>query len=132
MGLTSIEYEIMSYFWEREEPIYFSEILSYFNDVKKKNWAKTTLHTYLTTLIRKGLLSSDKAEYKHSYTAAITKEELARIVSHKFIDRSFNSSLKSFLISFTESTPLTPEEIEELHQILDSMLPSGREKTDSD
>lgn len=52
-GLSELEYQLMQLFLENKEPIGFSEVIHYCNDVKHLNWAATTLHTYLTRLIAK-------------------------------------------------------------------------------
>lgn len=122
LGLTSVEYELMLYFWGNDKPVYFSEILHYFNEIKGKSWAKTTIHTYLTTLIRKGLLRYDSKGYKHCYEAVVSKAELAHEAAQSFVNSSFNGSVKDFLVSLTQNKPMTCEEVTELHQILDEIV----------
>lgn len=119
IGLTDIEYELMSLFWGRREPATFSEILEYCNEEKGFNWAKTTAHTHLTRLVQKGLLSMGKRGAKRTYYAIVTREEQARVSAEEFVKDSFSGSLKEFLVSFAGNNALTREDIEELRRTLD-------------
>lgn len=58
-GLSNIEYEIMGFFWHRDEPASFKEILDYFNTEKGMNWKKQTLGTYLSNLRKSGMIEAD-------------------------------------------------------------------------
>ncbi|MDE6947684.1 MAG: BlaI/MecI/CopY family transcriptional regulator [Anaeroplasmataceae bacterium] len=58
-GLSNIEYEIMEFFWHRDEPASFKEILDYFNTEKGMNWKKQTLGTYLSNLRKSGMIEAD-------------------------------------------------------------------------
>lgn len=121
-GLSDIEYELMSFFWDSDGPVTFSEVLTFCNEKQGRNWAKTTAHTYLTRLVQKGLLNTCHPGTKRAYYAAISKNELAHTSAQEFINTSFSGSLKNFLVSLTGNQPISPEEAKELHQILDQIV----------
>lgn len=125
-GLSDIEYELMTFFWEIKKPVTFSEVLDYCNQTKNWNWAKTTAHTHLTRLVKKKLLGiHDAPGVRRSYFAKITKEELAQVSALEFVNSSFSGSLKSFLLSLVPNKTLTQEEANELHEILDQLVKSN-------
>ncbi len=119
-GLSSIEYELMKLFWSSGSPVPFAEVMSYCKDVMKKDWAQTTLHTYLTRLIKKGILSSERKGYKRSYYAKINEQELSHIYAERFLKESYNGSVKNLLLSLTYKTKFSQSEVDELKQLLDA------------
>ncbi len=118
-GLSEIEYEFMELFWNSSQPLPFSAIVEYCNTQKGHNWAQTTIHTYLTRLIQKGVLISIQNGRKLSYQASVTEGELSGIWAAKFVETSFGGSVKKFLLSLTQKTRLSKEEVQELQQILE-------------
>jgi len=46
-GLSDTELEIMEMIWSSKCPIYFNQILDFFNN-NGKDWKKQTLHTHLS------------------------------------------------------------------------------------
>ena len=41
-GLSHTEFAIMEFFWQKDTPVPFKEILDYFNTEKGMNWKKQT------------------------------------------------------------------------------------------
>lgn len=58
-GLSETEYELMEFFWESDRKLSFREILDYFNEIKKKDWKKQTLSSFLTILQKEGHIKTD-------------------------------------------------------------------------
>lgn len=121
-GLSEYELDLMKFIWDSEHPLSFAELMNYCNKKKNYNWAKTTLHTYLTRLIQKGVLSCDKSLHKHLYAPKLTEQELSHLYAEQFVREAYNGSIKDLLLSFTYNTPLSKEEIAELQTILDNNL----------
>lgn len=119
-GLSQIEYEFMELFWRSAQPLGFADVKVYCTEEKGHSWTKTTIHTYLTNLIGKGMLASSKESYRHTYWAVVSKEELIHRWSSRFVETSFNGSLKNLLVSFSYGKKLSREECDELHRFLDS------------
>ena len=125
-ALSDIEFELMLFFWDLENPVTFAEILRFCNEEKKWDWAKTTAHTYLTRLMNKGLLSMNHtAGTRRTYFARISREEFMRSSAQSFLDTVFSGSVKNFLLALTPSgSAFTRSEAEELHEILDRLTES--------
>lgn len=119
-GLSELEYALMQYFWKNNHSLSFAEVLDYCNNELHYNWAKTTLHTYLTRLIKKGVLHFERKGYRHSYYPELTEQELAHKYATNFVDSSFGGSLSNLLISLTYNAELSDSDIEELKKIIDN------------
>ncbi|HIS30367.1 MAG TPA: BlaI/MecI/CopY family transcriptional regulator [Candidatus Limivivens intestinipullorum] len=121
-GLTEIETELMELFWSRDTSFTFSEILHYCNEVKGHGWAQTTVHTFLTRLIQKGVLESGRKGYKRFYYAAVSREELAHQYASRFVEESYGGSVKNLLVSLNYHSGLSKDELLELRRLLDQEL----------
>lgn len=120
-GLSEIEYELMNYFWSNGT-LSFLEILEYCNDKCHYNWAKTTLHTYLTRLIKKGVLNADFVGHRKFYSPKISKEELAQRYAEQFLKKDFGGSISQLLLSLTYKSKLSEGEVAELKKIIDENI----------
>lgn len=120
-GLSETEHELMKYFWASDQPLSFAKI---YEHCKEQNygWAQTTLHTYLTRLIKKGVLHSDRNGYKRSYYPEITEAELAHNYATHIVDDFYGGSIANLMVSLTYHADLAKEDVEELKQILNNNL----------
>lgn len=121
-GLSEIETELMEFFWETNRPLPFPEVMRYCNEVKGHGWATTTVHTYLTRLIQKGVLTADRTGYKKSYHPRLSKDALAHEYANRFIEKSYEGSVKNLLIALTYQTKLSREEVQDLKDLLDQAI----------
>lgn len=117
--LSKMEYNLMKYFWNTNAPVSFSEVEKYCNTELHYGWAQPTLHTYLTRLVKKGILHSEGKGYKckRSYYPELTEQELAHKYATDFVDNTFNGSISDLLVSLTYNTKLSESDIEELKNI---------------
>ena len=108
-GLSKMEYNLMKYFWNTNAPVSFSEVEKYCNTELHYGWAQPTLHTYLTRLVKKGILHSEGKGYKckRSYYPELTEQELAHKYATDFVDNTFNGSISDLLVSLTYNTKLS-------------------------
>ena len=121
-NLSDTEYQIMQLFWKKTEPLPFNEILKYCNEELQLNWAVGTAQTYLNRLVLKGVLKTNNKRYRKLYSAQLSEEELAQKYAQQFVDDSFGGSLKNFLVSFTQGTQLSQNDVNELIDILHSNI----------
>lgn len=126
--LSETEYLLMKFIWGSNHPLSFFEIYYYCNEELHLDWAQTTAHTYLTRLIKKGILACDRKGYKKLYYARLTEEELSHTCANEFVKEYYHGSIRSFLASFTYEENLSLEEVEELKQLLDSKASKESQK----
>lgn len=117
-GLSDTELELMELFWQTTTPLSFKEILDYCNEHLNKNWKKQTLNTYLSNMVKSGLLSVCTESRHHTYAASCTKDELRKNWTKSLVRDHFDNSIGKFVASFTGGKKLTEEEKEELKKLL--------------
>ena len=83
-------------------------------------WSRTTVHTYLTRMMGKGLVSADEHSPRR-YSAAVTLEECAAQEERSLMDRAYGGSAGKLAAAFLRSASLTREERDELRRLLDEM-----------
>lgn len=101
-GLSHTEFAIMEFFWQKDTPVPFKEILDYFNTEKGMNWKKQTLGTYLSNLRRSGLIDADDKSSKYNmYYYKCSRSELIQNWTKKMVKDSFDGSISNFVTAFT-------------------------------
>ena len=118
-GLSHTEFAIMEFFWQKDTPVPFKEILDYFNTEKGMNRKKQTLGTYLSNLRRSGLIDADDKSSKYNmYYYKCSRSELIQNWTKKMVKDSFDGSISNFVTAFTGGKKLSPEEAENLKKLL--------------
>ena len=90
-------------------------------DLAKKSeevlgWKKTTSYTVLKRLCEKGIFQTVKG----TVTSLMSRQEFYSVRSENFVKETFDGSLPAFFAAFTARKALTPEEIAELRDMIDS------------
>ena len=106
------EYRFCLILWEHE-PITSSELVKLCADQFK--WKKSTTYTVIKRLSQRGVLKNENA----IVTSLVSKDEVQKEESRKFIEKNFNGSLPSFIASFISSKALSYEEIAEIRTLID-------------
>ncbi len=114
------EYEFACVVWENE-PIPSGELAKLC--MERLNWKRTTTYTVLKKLCDRGILKNENAVV----TANIKKEMVQRKESERFIEKLFNDSLSSFIVSFAKERRLSEQELKEIKEWIDS-YERGNEK----
>ena len=88
-------------------------------------WAINTVRTLLTRLVGKGALSTNENSLGvRQYSPALDREALVRAESQSFLDRVFKGAPQPLLVHFASESKLTPDEVEQLKQLLDESVAS--------
>ena len=111
------ELEIMKVIWAQDEPI---NTLQIGEAVEERGWKRTTISTFLTRLVEKGALSSEKRGKQYYYSALVSKEEYTKSQTGNLIKNLFGGSIKAFAASLFESDELSDDDIRELKAIIGS------------
>jgi predicted transcriptional regulator len=78
-------------------------------------WKKSTTFSILKFLINKGLAQNQESLVSMLYS----REEFDAHQSIEYVDDAFDGSLPSFVAAFTSSRRLTPEQAEQIRQLID-------------
>lgn len=116
ISIGSAELEIMKVIWKAKAPITSLDIGK---EVEDKGWKKTTIATFLTRLVEKGVLSADKQGKLYYYTPLISEKEYRKSQTKNLIKTLYNGSVRDFAVSFFEEQKLSDKDIQELKAIFE-------------
>lgn len=110
LGVIEARYADM--IWNNE-PVTSSELVKMTE--KEFNWKRTTAHNVLRRLIDKGLFRNENG----LVTSVISREEFYSKQSKQYVEDAFAGSLPAFIAAFTQNAKLTPQEAEEIRDMID-------------
>lgn len=84
-------------------------------------WSRNTVFTYLTRMEAKGLVSIDKEGYPRKYRAALSREDCQAQARDSFLRNVYQGAAGDLIAAFLKEKPISPEEREQLRQLLDEM-----------
>ncbi len=87
----------------------------------QKKWTRNTVHTYLTRMETKGLVSICRDTDPHTYTAAVTREACARQERNNLLNRVYGGAAGDLVAAFLKESHITAEERDALKKLLDEM-----------
>ena len=112
LKLCDSDYRFMQVVWEYA-PIPSGELVKRCDE--ELGWKKSTTYTVIKRLSQRGVLKNENA----IVTSLVSKDEVQKEESRKFIEKNFNGSLPSFIASFISSKALSYEEIAEIRTLID-------------
>lgn len=118
LRLGKVEARFAELIWNNE-PIASGELVRLCD--KAFGWKKSTTYTVLKRLCERGIFQNEGG----IVTSQMTKAEFEASQSEKFVEENFSGSLPAFFAAFTSSKKLSPEELEEIRQMIDAY---GREE----
>lgn len=98
--------------WERE-PVASGELVKICQ--KELQWKKPTTYTVLRKLCEKGIFVNNDG----IVTSLISREDFYAAKSERFVEETFDGSLPAFIAAFTSHKSLSPEEADEIQQMID-------------
>jgi predicted transcriptional regulator len=111
-GIGSLEADILAIVWEHDR----TTVRDVYETLRERRQiAYTTVMTVMNNLVKKGLLTQDKANIAYVYTPAIPGRKVAHIVLDSVVDRLLrgqNNVAVSHLLGLEGE--LTPAQLEEL------------------
>jgi BlaI family transcriptional regulator, penicillinase repressor len=87
-----------------------------------------TVQTLLQRLERKKLVTRDRREFAHTFTAAVSREELAGDQLEALAAKLTDGSMVPFILHAVSSKKLSPKERQEIRELLESRK-AGRTKS---
>ena len=111
------EWKVMKVLWSKTEPMPAYDIINELSGTE--DWQPKTVKTLLNRLVKKGALGYRKYKNLYLYHPRVREKDCVRAESESFLKRCFDGALQPMLAHFVEHRKLEPEEIEQLHRILD-------------
>ena len=117
--LSVCEAPIMKIIWESNPDISVPELVKQLNEQYGKEYARTTVVTFLTRMAGKGYITTQRRG-RISYGHAIKSEqEYKQQLAQKEIEFWFHGSMAEFAQTLCAAAPLTHEECQKLRRLLD-------------
>lgn len=114
LKISESEMEIMKIIWAKTEAVTTNDIL---NSLPKDNsWKLTTILTFASRLVKKGMLNIEKIGKTNYYTAAMLEQEYKEVQSKSFLEEMHSGSIKNFIATLYNGKSLNKKELEELKE----------------
>ena len=117
MKLSEAEWSVLNILWSGSH-FSLKEITIALQEVN--GWNKNTVHTYLTRMEKKGLVSIERSLDK-PYSAAVTKEFCARNERTELLDKVYGGATGDLIAAFLKESTISTEERNRLKKMLDDM-----------
>ncbi|QNM05942.1 BlaI/MecI/CopY family transcriptional regulator [Qiania dongpingensis] len=119
--LSDAELIIMKIIWDAGRPVQAPEVTRAAAERYGREWARTTVSTYLKILVQKGYLEMTRTGGKtYIYTPLIEEGVYQKQVMNKFSNFWGKGFLKNFVTSLHDEA-LTDEDIQELKDFLNGV-----------
>ncbi|AIY80089.1 penicillinase repressor [Clostridium botulinum 202F] len=113
--ISESEWEVMKTLW-KTNPLTSEEIIDALS--LKMSWSKQTIKTFITRLIKKGVIGFKKDGRVYNYYPLISEGDCMKFENKSFIKKVYDGALNILFSSFLEEEDLSIDEIEELEKIL--------------
>ena len=106
------DFRLMTVIWDNE-PVGSMRLVDLCEEAL--GWKKSTTFTMLRKMCEKGM-----AKNEHStVTSLVSREEVRRVESERFVSETFSGSLPCFLVSFMNGKKISEEKADELKRLID-------------
>lgn len=116
--LSESELSIMMKIWDENRPLYLEEIIEL---LKEYNWAESTVRNFLSRIIDKGYLRTEKDGRKNVYIPLVSQDYINK-KSKGIIEKLYDNSLKKFIVELYESNSIDNDDLLELKKYLDEKI----------
>ena len=115
--LSQSEWLVMDVLWSGDSFLLGEIVDKLYEDTR---WSRNTVHTYLTRMEKKGIVSIDRGSDK-PYSAAITREECAREERQELLNKVYSGATGDLISAFLKESKISKKEIERLKKLLEDM-----------
>lgn len=118
--ISNAEWQVMNIIWETQ-PTTASEIIKRLSETNE--WTPATIRTFLHRLVKKGALTFVEDGNRYLYRAAVTRGTTIKHASRSFLSSVFDGQTGPLLTHFVKASKLSPEEIQQLKELLEAKEP---------
>ena len=113
--LSESEWAVMKVVWD-EGPMAMGDV--YDRLAGPHDWAYSTVKTLVRRMVAKGWLDAKRVGNSFLYRAAVPKGKAVRSAVEEFSDRVLDGLLSPFVAYYAEQKELSPEDLDQLDEIL--------------
>ncbi|MBB6218302.1 BlaI family penicillinase repressor [Anaerosolibacter carboniphilus] len=114
--ISDAEWEIMKIVWSNPK-ITANQVIEMLGD--DVTWKPKTVKALINRLLNKGAIGYEKDGRSYLYYPLVSEKDCVKAESESFLNKVFNGSFSLMMANFLEKVELSPEDIEELKQMLD-------------
>lgn len=114
--LSDTEMELMLIIWNLNKEVTSGELLDIVDKKKGKRWSSQTISTFLSRMIEKEVLTSNKVGRTNYYTPSVSLDEYKQREAEGILNDMYKGSVKSFLSALYYGKKIKKEEIDELKE----------------
>jgi BlaI family penicillinase repressor len=114
--ISNAEWEIMKIIW-MNSGISSINIIQELKD--KFEWKPTTVKSMINRLLNKNAIGFNKSSYEYLYFPLVSEDECIKLESQSFVNRVFNGSIKTMILTFAQSDEISQTDIAELKKLLE-------------
>jgi len=118
--LTECERIVMEILWNVSEDISLIEILAIIEEKHNRDWKRQTVATFLSHIIKKGLISAYRIGRIFFYRVEVKKIDYIRQEAPDIIRYRYSDNVGQFLFALNESRGFTSAEKETMLQLVNS------------
>lgn len=120
--ISEAEYEIMKILWS-EYPLSTNEVTE--RAQKSHSWNQKTIHTLLSRLTAKHVISYEQRGRMYYYFPLISQKKYLEQENHIFLNRFYNGEVAPMLSSLLSNAELSESDLKNLYEIINSKIQSG-------
>lgn len=120
--ISEAEYEIMKIVWA-DYPVSTNEVCE--KARLTHDWSQKTIHTLLTRLNAKKVVSYEQKGRMYYYYPLISQKKYLEQENHLFLKRFYNGEMAPMLSSLLSDSEISDSELQDLYDIIHSRLKSG-------
>ncbi len=117
--LSNCELDVMKTFWEADGPLTILEIKDRLEREKSREYARTTIATWLLRLKKKAYVKAQMKEGNAYYEAVLQQDVYERMEVRLLAERLFKGALPKFVAAYGEANQVTEADVREIKEIMD-------------
>ncbi len=118
ISITEAEEQVMQVLWRRH-PCEAREIVDALSG--ETGWRRTTVHTLLARLEKKGAVGVEQGSSPRRYIPLIESTEYEQAAARRLADQLFGGRIAPLVASFAGGRKLPPEQLAELRALVEEM-----------
>ena len=116
MQVSDSELILMQLIWEKGGTALFAEIIDAVGQ-KKLEWKYNTVLTFLSRLVEKGFLSTNKIGRRNEYKAVVSEQEYHTAQTKTFVDKVYDGNVIELVSTLIAGGLVSAREQEELRKL---------------
>jgi len=119
LELSAAELEVLRVLWD-VGPSTVRQVLQALHG-RGRDWAYTTVLTFLTRMEQKGVVSSNKSGMAYVYRPALTRNRVRRERLRVLVDELYDGAAGPLVLQLIKSQRLNREDIEALQKLINEL-----------